>query len=258
MNIGAIGLGNPFSNFPNRPKVTGQMYHFADDRECASTVWTQSGTGTEVTFTVATDEVGGAVQATTATSGYAQGDSVFAQASSEQFKFSLGAEVLFLARFQIDSETAGSATIATDSQFFVGLAITTANGVAGGTSGTGNVGTDLIGFWTDDGDLNIDFVYGKNVATSNANYTHASNAIGTYAAGTYKDYAFRVKMDPDTAQLGTVTAWLDGVKVYEATLSDLPEDEELALTMGVATGATTGSKYRLYKTDLIGAIQRAA
>lgn len=254
-SIGSIGQTNPFANFPNRPKLTWQFYHFQDDRDCLSSVWSQGGTGSQTDFSTVSDEVGGAVSAATKTSTPAQGDYHTTQHVSEQFKLSIGAEIFFMARAKFDE--------ATNCQIFLGIAkqvaaIDTA-GVLGGSGGTAGLSTDVIGaFWKDDGDTNIDMIYGKNVATSNANYTHAKNAVGTLVASTYKDYAFRIKMDDTTAQKGVYEAWLDGVKVMELSFTDLCEDEEGALTFGVAVGATTGSAVRTITVDYIGAYQRAA
>ena len=255
-SLGTIGLADFFRNWPNRPKVTGQFYHFTNDAECASSHWAQGGTGSQTDFSTVSDEVGGAVTATTQSSTPAQGNYAAAQHVAEQYKLSLGAELVFFARIKFDEVT--------NSQQFVGImkqvaAIDTA-GMLGGSGGTAGLSSDVLGaFWADDGDAHIDFIYGKNVATSNANYTKPTMARTVdLVANTYNDFAFRIKMDPDVAQKGVVSAFVDGVKVYEGTLTDLCEDEEGALGMGVAVGATPGGATRSYTCDAIGAVQRAA
>jgi len=242
---------NFFANFPNRPKITGQAYHFANDAECTSTHWTQQGQSSETAFSTVSDEVGGAVTATTQATTPAQGNDVTAQHVAEQFKLSAGAEVVFFCRIKFDEVT--------NSQQICGIAKQATSGI-GGASGTANFYTDVLGgFWVDDGDKHIDFIYGKNVATSNANYTKPTlQRTVDLVTATYNDLAFRIRMDDTTAGKGVVEAWIDGVKILETTFTDLCDDEEGALMMGVAVGATTGSATRAYTCDAIGAFQRAA
>lgn len=138
----------------------------------------------------------------------ADDDRDFFQLPSEGFKFDSTKRLYFKARFKVSD--------ATQSDFVVGLQI---------TDTTPLDVTDGIFFQKDDGDANLDFHVEKNNTASDA------TAITTITADTFITVAFYY--DPGH---GTVQYYLNDELVGELPLTNIVDDEEIAVSFGLQNG----------------------
>lgn len=215
-----LEMTNPFARMPYGPRWHSRFFDFISDIELATSSWAHNVTNSTAPTTV-TDAAGGVATFTNTTG---TDDRVESQAVCESISLAgLNQEAWFTARVKFSE--------ATEVDYFLGFAITDTD-IVGDTA----VASDLIGFEKNDGDTNIDFILGKDVSAA-ADYTRAA-AIGTLVADTYNVYTFYVKTDATTAGTALVIAWLDGVKVLEATYTaDVPNDELMTLSMLFQNGS---------------------
>jgi len=128
--------------------------------------------------------------------------------SVETFKFTVGKRLLFKSRFYV--------TDATQSDFVMGLQI---------TDTTPLDVTDGIFFQKDDGDASLDFHVEKNNTASSA------AAIATIADST----PITVEYYYDGAD-DNIDYYLNGVLTGTLPLTNIPDDEELAISFGIQNG----------------------
>lgn len=165
--------------------------------------WDSHNAGTTPTFALA-DGDGGLALITNAA---ADDNHCFFQKKGESFKYEAGKPLLASARFKVSD--------ATQSDFIFGLQI---------TDTTPLDVTDGIFFQKDDGDASLDFHVEKNNTASDA------TAIATVANDTFLTVAF--------AYDGGSKIWygVNGVALGSLALTNVPDDEELALTFGIQNG----------------------
>lgn len=138
-------------------------------------------------------------------------DGLNCQLLGESFKLELAKPLYFGARVQSLSE-------ATQSDLFIGLAITDTD-ILGGV-------TDSIGFQKVDGSADLTFVVNKNSTATTA------AGLKTLAATT----AYILEFYWDGAGL---EVFVDGVSVAAPAVTNLPDDEELRVSVHFLAGSTT-------------------
>lgn len=150
------------------------------------------------------DEDGGVLLLTNAAG---DNDLDFLQLAAETFLLASGKRTIFKSRFKVSD--------ATQSDFIMGLQI---------TDTTPLDVTDGIFFQKDDGDANLDFHVEKNNTATDA------LAIATVADDTYLTVAF------DYDGKSEVAVYVDDVKVTTVAVTNLPDDEALAVSFGIQNG----------------------
>ena len=141
----------------------------------------------------------------------AEDDGLNIQLLGEAFKLELLKPLYFGASIQSLSE-------ATQSDFFIGLAITDTD-ILGGV-------TDSIGFKKVDGSTDLTFVVNKNSTATTA------SGLATLAAST----AYLIEFFWDGAAL---EVFVDGVSVATPAITNLPDDEELRISAQLLAGTTS-------------------
>lgn len=164
----------------------------------------ESGDG-ETTVT-RTDIAGGALLISTDDD---ENDGANLQLIGESFKLVPGAQLYFGIRYKLSE--------ATQSDFFVGLAVTDTD-ILGGV-------TDRIGFQKLDGATDIHAMLEKDATET------LTDALATQATDTFQTLEFFVDAD------GAVEFFVDGVSVATPATTNLPNDEELRLTIQFLSGA---------------------
>ncbi len=179
-----------------------------DDSSGDPTAWTctmvEAGTGNS-TF-ASTNVSGGAGLITTDDN---EDDGVSAQLNGESFKLKSTVD-LYFGIFDV------TISEATQSDFFAGLAITD-TAILGGV-------TDRIGFQCLDGSTDIKFMLEKD-----STETLSSSALGTLADATAVDLEFYFNGS-------TVEAFIDGASVETPAVTNLPDDEELRVSVEFLAG----------------------
>lgn len=164
---------------------------------------TEAGAGGESTIT-REDIVGGVLRLTTDN---ADNDGINAQLLGESFKLVAGNVLYFGIRMKANE--------ATQNDFFVGLAITDVD-ILGGV-------TDRIGFEKLDGATAVKAMLEKD---STETLTASLLTLNT----SYHTYEFYLNED------GNVEFFVDGVSAATPAVTNLPNDEELRLTLQYLTG----------------------
>jgi len=200
-----VGATDPLASF-GLPDPSSWHVYFNDFDAYAVADWvvttTELGTGSA---TEAVGDVDGGALVLTNAAG--DNDLDFLQLAGESFKFASGKKMVFKARFKVSD--------ATQSDFVMGLQI---------TDTTPLDVTDGVFFQKDDGDTSLDFHVEKdNTATS-------SSAVHTMADDTFVVVAFAYDGDSE------ITAFVDGTKVASVATTNMPDDEELAVSFGVQNG----------------------
>jgi hypothetical protein len=134
-------------------------------------------------------------------------DAIFMQKKGESFKFVAGKKLWFAARLKISD--------ATQSDFVVGLMI---------TDTTPLDITDGVFFQKDDGDTNLDFHVEKN------NTATDKTAIATVVDDTFMVLGFYYNGKD------RVSYYVDDVLKGSAAVTNLVDDEELAVSFGIQNG----------------------
>ena len=168
-----------------------------------------------------TDEAGGALLITTDD---AENDGINMQLLGESFKLSSSSVNFYFGIRAKMSE-------ATQSDFFFGLAITDTD-VLGGV-------TDSIGFEKVDGSTAVKFDVNKNSTLTQ------TGTLSTLETTLYHIYEFAYIN-------GTLEVFIDGASVATPALTNLPDDEELRVTLQLLAGSAAA---RTCKVDWIRAIQ---
>jgi hypothetical protein len=136
----------------------------------------------------------------------ADDDSDFFQSTKEVFKFVSGKKLYFAMRFKISDVT--------QSDFVAGLQITDTTPLAV---------TDGIYFRKDDGDAFLDFVVIKDSSAT------TKTAVATLTNDTYVKVAFYY----DGSEMAI---YVNDVAVGDCALTNVPDDEELAISFGIQNG----------------------
>jgi len=174
------------------------------DNPAAWTVTLVEGGAGETTIALAGSATGGALLITSDAN---DNDGANMQLQGEAFKLASGKPLYFGAKFQMSE--------ATQSDFFVGLAITDTD-ILGGV-------TDSIGFKKVDASTTIQFELNKN------NTATAGN-VGTLAAATNVTLEFLFD--------GTnVDCYVNGALQTRLAMTNLPDDEDLTPTIQFLSGA---------------------
>jgi hypothetical protein len=125
----------------------------------------------------------------------------------ETFRFASGKKLFFKTRFQVSD--------ATQSDFVLGLQITDTTPLAV---------SDGVYFRKDDGDTNLDFVVIKDSVATTA------TAFSTIANATFVELAFFYDGKSE------FQVFKDGIKRASTVLTNLPNDEELAVSIHMQNG----------------------
>lgn len=201
-----VGPTDPLARF-GMPDPSQWHVFFDDFDRYVAGDWTITTTeaGTGSASEALGDEDGGVL---VITNDDADDDADFLQKVGESFLMESGKKAYFKARFKVSD--------ATQSDFVIGLQI---------TDTTPLDVTDGIFFQKDDGDTNLDVHVEKdNTATSSTN-------VHTIADDTYVVVAFYYNGDDE------VKFWVDGNGVASLVTDNLPDDEELTVSMGIQNGA---------------------
>jgi hypothetical protein len=142
------------------------------------------------------------------TTGAVENDGLNCQLRGESFKLVSGVPLYFGARVQSISD-------ATQTDLFIGLAITDTD-ILGGV-------TDAIGFKKVDGSTDLTFVLTKNSTTTTV------SGLATMAAST--DYTLEFAWDGAVLEV-----FVDSQSVSVPALTNLPDDEEMRVSVQFLTG----------------------
>ncbi len=142
---------------------------------------------------------------------------------AEHWKFVANKEMYFGCRFKISD--------ATQSDFVIGLHITATTPVA-------SAPTDGIWFRKDDGDRLIDFLGTKNSTSSTA--TGTLNVSGYMTDDTYTVLEFLYN-----GSTALITAYQDGIAFASVPLTNVVDDEELAISFAHQNGEAAAKSMSL-------------
>ena len=138
----------------------------------------------------------------------ADNDLDFFNLKTEAFKFVAGKKTFFKARFAVSD--------ATQSDFVMGLQITDTTPLAV---------SDGVYFMKDDGDASLDFHVEKDGSDTTASAIATVSDATMLVAGFYYDGKSAIEYYVDDVKLGT------------SVTTNLPDDEELAVSFGIQNGA---------------------
>jgi hypothetical protein len=212
-------------NLPSGPSWYEKWWDFDSELDLADFAWTIiGGDGTEQCAwkgsIVISDEAFGSVVLTTDDH---DNDSIIGQAKYETLKLALGKTYYIVGRLK-----GGDAT-QQDDLFGAWKRDTVPLGGSDGFS-------DGAAFRKDDGDTNWDAIRAYNASTFPDDYAQ-ENGIYTEVADTYKVLTIKIVMDANTAGVGTIQYYVDGVDKHRAGPSAvIVHDEELAIGFGVMAG----------------------
>jgi hypothetical protein len=182
--------------------------YFNDFDVYAAADWTVTETQAGATQAIANADGGVLLLTNTA----ADNDLVALQLSKETFKFHVGKETFFKARFKVSD--------ATQSDLVIGLQITDTTPLAV---------TDGVYFRKDNGDTNLDFVVVKNSTATTA------SAIATLANATYITVGF-VYDGIDSIKYFAGTDAVSPTYLGKLATTNLPDDEELTISFAIQNG----------------------
>ena len=205
-----VGTATKTSNtgYYGMPDPTKWITYFNDFTEYVSGDWTitttEAGSGA-ATEALASTSAGGLLLIT---NDDADNDLDFFNLKTEAFKFVAGKKTFFKARFAVSD--------ATQSDFVMGLQITDTTPLAV---------SDGVYFMKDDGDASLDFHVEKDGSDTTA------SAISTVSDDTFLIVGFFY--DGKSA----IEYYVDDVKLGTSVTTNLPDDEELAVSFGIQNGA---------------------
>lgn len=202
--------GSAMGRFIDTDPTLTHMW-FDDFDKYTAADWTVTATGAGTSAISNAD--GGVLVLTNAA---ADNDARFLQWTRETFRFAAGKKLWFKARIQISD--------ATQSDFVLGLQITDTTPLAV---------SDGVYFRKDDDDANLDFVVIKDSTATTA------TAASTITAATWTTLAFYY----DGRK--SITAYKDDTLIATSVLTNLPDDEELAISFGVQNGEAVAKNMSL-------------
>lgn len=222
---------NHFHAFPQGPATFYQWEDFENEYTtslvAASSPWVGAAISSG-TFAQTTDEQFGigvfSAASTTDNSGYQ------IQRDMETVADQKGRKLRYMARFKLSDVT--------ESELFLGFAITTTILDGSGTLAAGITATDAIGLYKPDGEANIYMVNRWNSAQA------VSGALNRTAlvADTYYQVWFEVEPDQNTDGIGKIRYGGDGQQSGVLTVTTLPYDEVLTESIAFVSGNATGTK----------------
>lgn len=215
-------LAREYQPMPGDPAYSVYWNDFVRPTDYDTNDWTL--TTTEAGAGSATEAIGNIAHGVlVVTNDAADDDADFFQSTKEVYKPTLGSRLLWGMRFKVSD--------ATQVDVVAGLQITDTTPLAV---------TDGIYFRKDDGDALIDFVVIKDsVATT-------VTGIATLVADTYITLAFEYD------GYGAVIPWVDGIAQAPVAVTNLPNDEELAISFGIQNGEAVA---KILSVDYIYAAQ---
>ena len=199
---------NTNTGFYGMPDPTKWITYFNDFTEYVSGDWTitttEAGSGA-ATEALASTSAGGLLLVT---NDDADNDLDFFNLKTEAFKFVAGKKTFFKSRFKVSD--------ATQSDFVMGLQITDTTILAV---------SDGVYFMKDDGDASLDFHVEKDSSDTTASAIATVSDDTMLVAGFYYDGKSAIEYYVDDVKLGT------------SVTTNLPDDEELAVSFGIQNGA---------------------
>ena len=190
------------------PDPTKWVTYFNDFNEYVAGDWTitttEAGSGA-ATEALASTSAGGLLLIT---NDDADNDLDFFNLKTEAFKFVAGKKTFFKSRFKVSD--------ATQSDFVMGLQITDTTILAV---------SDGVYFLKDDGDASLDFHVEKDGSDTTASAISTVSDATMLVAGFYYDGKSAIEYYVDDVKLGT------------SVTTNLPDDEELAVSFGIQNGA---------------------
>ena len=199
---------NTNTGFYGMPDPTKWITYFNDFTEYVAGDWTitttEAGSG-DATEALASTSAGGLLLIT---NDDADNDLDFFNLKTEAFKFVAGKKTFFKARFAVSD--------ATQSDFVMGLQITDTTILAV---------SDGVYFMKDDGDASLDFHVEKDGSDTTASAIATVSDATMLVAGFYYDGKSAIEYYVDDVKLGT------------SVTTNLPDDEELAVSFGIQNGA---------------------
>ena len=199
---------NTNTGFYGMPDPTKWITYFNDFTEYVAGDWTitttEAGSGA-ATEALASTSAGGLLLVT---NDDADNDLDFFNLKTEAFKFVAGKKTFFKARFAVSD--------ATQSDFVMGLQITDTTPLAV---------SDGVYFMKDDGDASLDFHVEKDGSDTTASAIATVSDATMLVAGFYYDGKSAIEYYVDDVKLGT------------SVTTNLPDDEELAVSFGIQNGA---------------------
>jgi hypothetical protein len=205
-----VGTATKTSNtgYYGMPDPTKWITYFNDFTEYVAGDWTitttEAGSGA-ATEALASTSAGGLLLIT---NDDADNDLDFFNLKTEAFKFVAGKKTFFKARFAVSD--------ATQSDFVMGLQITDTTILAV---------SDGVYFMKDDGDASLDFHVEKDSSDTTASAIATVSDATMLVAGFYYDGKSAIEYYVDDVKLGT------------SVTTNLPDDEELAVSFGIQNGA---------------------
>ena len=205
-----VGTATKTSNtgYYGMPDPTKWITYFNDFTEYVAGDWTitttEAGSG-DATEALASTSAGGLLLIT---NDDADNDLDFFNLKTEAFKFVAGKKTFFKARFAVSD--------ATQSDFVMGLQITDTTPLAV---------SDGVYFMKDDGDASLDFHVEKDSSDTTASAISTVSDATMLVAGFYYDGKSAIEYYVDDVKLGT------------SVTTNLPDDEELAVSFGIQNGA---------------------
>ena len=205
-----VGTATKTSNtgYYGMPDPTKWITYFNDFTEYVAGDWTitttEAGSGA-ATEALASTSAGGLLLIT---NDDADNDLDFFNLKTEAFKFVAGKKTFFKARFAVSD--------ATQSDFVMGLQITDTTPLAV---------SDGVYFMKDDGDASLDFHVEKDGSDTTASAIATVSDATMLVAGFYYDGKSAIEYYVDDVKLGT------------SVTTNLPDDEELAVSFGIQNGA---------------------
>ena len=199
---------NTNTGFYGMPDPTKWITYFNDFTEYVAGDWTitttEAGSGA-ATEALASTSAGGLLLIT---NDDADNDLDFFNLKTEAFKFVAGKKTFFKARFAVSD--------ATQSDFVMGLQITDTTILAV---------SDGVYFMKDDGDASLDFHVEQDSSDTTASAIATVSDDTMLVAGFYYDGKSAIEYYVDDVKLGT------------SVTTNLPDDEELAVSFGIQNGA---------------------
>ena len=190
------------------PDPTKWVTYFNDFNEYVAGDWTitttEAGSG-DATEALSSTSAGGLLLIT---NDDADNDADFLNLKVENFKFASGKRTFFKSRFKVSD--------ATQSDFVMGLQITDTTILAV---------SDGVYFMKDDGDASLDFHVEKDSSDTTASAIATVSDDTMLVAGFYYDGKSAIEYYVDDVKLGT------------SVTTNLPDDEELAVSFGIQNGA---------------------
>jgi hypothetical protein len=181
-------------------------------------------TTTEAGAGSATEAVGAGVGGLLVVTNDAADNDLDAFQGAESFKFTVGKQLQFIARFKLNSVT--------QADLMIGLYITDTDPIGGVTDG--------IYLRSDDGSADLDFVVEKNSTES------VAETVATLVDDTFVE----VELYYDGGD--SIACFVNDVRVAGLPLDNAPDDEEIALSFVIQNGEAVAKVLTL---DYIGARQ---